>query len=180
MKYLKNIANIFNKYIYLIYERIIIPPQNISLLELKKIEFKEKTKYLNLSTLYNLNEDEIKELKQKGYIVDLKPNSIEKINNFKLSYNRHKSRYCVMRKSYNQAIISDSYYVDQMHHIAQTDYQYEYKINKTRIRVKRAIGICVFGFLFLHFNNWYITKKVAKLREQAEIINKRFGESKDL
>lgn len=46
------------RYIYHFYENWIIPPQNESLMELKRREFKEKTKYLDPKELYRLTEEE--------------------------------------------------------------------------------------------------------------------------
>jgi len=46
-----------SKYIN-IYEGWILPPNNVSLFELKKRELKEKTKYLDPKILYTLSEEE--------------------------------------------------------------------------------------------------------------------------
>ena len=46
--------------IYNFYENWIIPPQNESLIELKRREFKERTKYLNPKILYTLSIEEKK------------------------------------------------------------------------------------------------------------------------
>jgi hypothetical protein len=48
-----------NKFYYF-YENYIIPPQNESLLQLKKREFRERTKYLKPKMLYSLSEEEKK------------------------------------------------------------------------------------------------------------------------
>lgn len=40
------------------YENWILPPQNETLLELKKREFREKTKYLKPEVFYGLSEEE--------------------------------------------------------------------------------------------------------------------------
>jgi hypothetical protein len=46
--------------LYYFYENYIIPPQNESLLQLKRREFKERTKYLKPKVLYSLSEEEKK------------------------------------------------------------------------------------------------------------------------
>jgi len=56
--YLFHLRNKFmSKYIN-IYEGWILPPNNVSLFELKKRELKEKTKYLDPKILYTLSEEE--------------------------------------------------------------------------------------------------------------------------
>jgi hypothetical protein len=50
--------NFFIKNIYNFYENWIMPPQNESLIELKRREFKEKTKYLDPKILYQLSDEE--------------------------------------------------------------------------------------------------------------------------
>ena len=46
------------KRIYRFYENWILPPQNESLVELKRREFREKTKYLDPKVLYTLTDEE--------------------------------------------------------------------------------------------------------------------------
>ena len=51
--------------IAIFYENWMIPPQNESLIELKKREFRERTKYLQPKILYTLSEEEKKDLKEE-------------------------------------------------------------------------------------------------------------------
>lgn len=159
--------------VYKVYERIIIPPQNISLLELKRQEFKEKTKYLDLKILYSLSEEEKTELRNKGYFVDINPKTINYIKNFSISKNRHQGRYCVGRKNYNMAILADNYYVDQNYQIADTDPDYEKKINKPRIRVKKWLGIFIAFSIFSYINYYAVSPKLNELRKLTiELLDK--------
>ncbi len=55
----KNKFNLKSRIIHF-YENWILPPQNESLIELKKREFREKTKYLKPEVFYALTEEEKK------------------------------------------------------------------------------------------------------------------------
>lgn len=139
MNSLKSRLKILNKKFvincYKFYERMVLPPQNMSLLELKRKEFIEKTKYLDLKVLYNLSEEEKNELRSKGYIVDINPKTIRTLHDFKISYNRHEGMYNNQRENYNMAIKSDSYYNDQLS-TGLNDYNYERKKVRSRLRIK--------------------------------------------
>lgn len=63
----KNRKQFILRFIYNFYENWVIPPQNETLLELKRREFKERTKYLDPKLLYTLSKEE----KQGNYFFDL-------------------------------------------------------------------------------------------------------------
>lgn len=144
--------------IYKIYELSILPPQNVSLLELKRKEFKEKTKYLDMKLLYNLTEDEKNDLRLKGYYVDLTEETIKNIHNFNLSYNRHEERYLILSRYYNFDKFADAYYVDQYIENYHGDPEFNGKLYRTRVRVKKRI--MYFSLLFfLIFVNYLISER---------------------
>lgn len=168
--FLKEKKNKFIFSLYKLYESI-LPPQNITLLELKRKEFKERTKYLDLKILYNLTEEEKKELRKKGYYVDLSDATLKKLSKFSISTNRHQNRYCVMRKGYNDAIISDYYYTDQLLNLAGTDYQFEKKTWGRRYRIKRFIGFSFFAYIYCTLYYYYKSSKLPTLREESYKLN---------
>jgi len=146
------------KSIYKIYELSILPPQNISLLELKRKEFKEKTKYLDMKILYNLSEDEKNDLRLKGYFVDLTDETIRSLYKFNLTYNRHEERYLISSRYYNYDRISDVYYVDQYIENYYGDPEFNAKVYRARAKVKKRF--MYFSLLFfLIVVNYFVTER---------------------
>ncbi len=139
--------------IYKFYELSILPPQNITLLELKRKEFKEKSKYLlDLKTLYNLTNEEKNNLRSQGYFVDLSEETIKDIKNFKLSYNRHEGRYLIGNRYYNFDIFNDKYYLDQYYLNYEGDPEHISKLYRARVRVKKMLLYCLIFFLVANIN----------------------------
>ena len=85
----KLIPEKFGNKLAMIYENWFIPPQNESLIEIKRKEFKERTKYLDPQVLYTLSEEEKSELRNQGYYVDLNEKTFLELKNFKLSFKDH-------------------------------------------------------------------------------------------
>lgn len=160
----------FVQSVYQMYEQWILPPQNISLLELKKKEFKERTKYLDLKVLYNLSDEEKSELRQKGYFVDLDEKSIHQIQNFNLTYNRHQNRYQIMKRYYNMAIFNDNYYRDQFTYKFEGDPQYQAKLFRARIRPKRNFFYAFCFFILMQINYRYVSNIIVDSRKSSKEI----------
>ncbi len=142
-----NINNKISNKTYLFYENWIIPPQNETLLETKRREFKERTKYLDPKILYNLSEEEKIELRDSGYFVDLNNKTIREIKNFKISNNRHLGKYRIQNFYYNFSLYNTKYYyMDQQTSLFHGDPNYLNKIWRFRSNIKRF-----FLFLFISF-----------------------------
>ena len=155
--------------IYRYYELCILPPQNITLLELKRKEFKEKTKYLDMKILYNLSDQEKNDLRLQGYFVDLTDKTLKEIHNFNASYNRHEGRYLIASRNYNYDIIKDSYYQDQYFFHYRSDPEFDAKIYRSRIRIKR--NLLYFGiFMIVATINYFISSMIIR-RMRSKTIN---------
>ena len=165
---LKSGNNIFTKLYhrsYIFYENWIIPPQNETLLELKRREFKEKTKYLDPKVLYNLSEDEKKDLRDSGYFVDLDNKTLRDIKNFKISFNRHEGKYRIKNFYYNFSLYNTKYYyMDQQVGLFQGDPQFLNKIWRYRSRIKKLIVFYMWFTFFAYINYEYIRRKHIKIR----------------
>lgn len=151
------------KRIYYFYESYIIPPQQISLLELKRKEFLEKSKYLDLKTLYNISDEEKEYLKSKGYYVDLSKDTTTSLKNFKISSNRHEGRYKSAHNNFNMAVFKDRYYVDQDYFKFMGDPNYRAKIYRARTRTKLILGVTTL-FACITWINYYWSGYVIRKR----------------
>ena len=159
LKYKQRIVS----FIYRKYESNYLPPQNITLLDLKKKEFKEKTKYLDLKILYNLTKEEKESLKSQGYFVDLSESTIKEIKNFKLTSDRHKNRYYTFDNNYNLTLYCNEYYHDQNLNYVLGDPEYHNKISRPRTQIRRtlfflSINAFIF-FIMYHINSRHIRSK---------------------
>lgn len=154
--------------LYYWYESYMIPPQQISLLELKRKEFKEKTKYLDLKILYNMSDEEKEYLRSKGYCVDLGKDSINKLKKFKLTSNRHEGRYKSAHKNFNMAVFKDRYYVDQDYFKFVGDPNFRAKTYRARTRTKLILGIST-SFLLISYINYIWSGYFIRKRRQDNL-----------
>lgn len=139
--------------IYHFYENWIIPPQNETLLELKRREFKERTKYLDPKILYNLSEQEKNELRDSGYFVDLDNKTIREIKNFKISNNRHQGKYRIQDFYYNFSLYNTKYYyMDQQTSLFHGDPNYLNKVWRFRSKFKKFLLFAFISFLLTWIN----------------------------
>jgi hypothetical protein len=156
------------------YENWLIPPQNESLIEIKRKEFKERTRYLEPSILYNLTEEEKVDLRNQGYFVDLNEKTLKEIKDFKLSFNRHLGKYRVGEYYDNFAYHNTKYYyTDQNDFNFRGDPYYYNKIWRNRTFVKNKIFNFLMAYLILYAFYRYrlkqhtaTRKKIKKLSEQ--------------
>ena len=169
-----NKRNIIHK-IYSFYKNWVIPPHNETLLEVKRKEFKEKTKYLDMKTLYNLSDQEKIDLRLQGYFVDLSEKTLKDIHKFNISYNRHETRYLIASRNYNYDIIKDSYYQDQYYFHYQSDPEFNAKIYRPRIRVKRHL-LNFSAFMIVAYINYYISSVIIVRMRNKTIQEQRFLE----
>jgi hypothetical protein len=140
--------------VYSFYENWVIPPQNESLLELKRREFKEKTKYLNPKILYTLSAEEKKDLRDQGYYVDINEKTIKELKNFRIRWNRHEGKYNIQTPNYNTALYQTKYYYsDQKIYNFMGDPDFYNKLWKMRSRIKPYIGWGIVGYGYLYL--WY-------------------------
>jgi hypothetical protein len=159
--------------IAMLYENWIIPPQNETLIEIKRKEFKEKTKYLDPKVLYTLTDEEKTDLRNQGYFVDLNEKTWKEIKNFKLTYNRHADKYNINNFYYNFAIYNTKYYyVDQNYANYFGDPSFFNKIWRPRYRFKKIIARLIILYLFIFCYYRYnlrrhieTRKKIKKLAE---------------
>jgi len=157
----------FSNRIYLFYENWIIPPQNETLLELKRREFKERTKYLDPKILYNLTEEEKNELRGCGYFVDLDNQTIKELNSFKISNNRHFGKYRIQDFYYNFSVYNQKYYyMDQQSNLFRGDPNFFNKIWRFRSRMKKFLYFMFCSFI-LTWLNYQLNR-----RRNIEIRNK--------
>ena len=157
----------------MLYEDWIIPPQNESLIEIKRKEFREKTKYLDPKILYTLTEEEKTDLRNQGYFVDLNEKTLNEIKNFKLTYNRHADKYNVNNQYHNFAIYNTKYYyVDQNYSNFNGDPMFLNKIWRPRYRFKqiiaRIIGLYIFLWCFYKYNMKRHINTRKKFKKMAE------------
>ena len=139
------VKNKFSNKLYLFYENWIIPSQNETLLELKRREFKERTKYLDPKALYNLSEEEKRDLRDSGYFVDLNNKTIKEIKNFKISNNRHFGKYRIQNFYYNFSLYNTKYYyMDQQTSLFHGDPNFLNKTWRFRSKTKRfLLYLCI-------------------------------------
>jgi len=167
------IPNKIGNKLAMLYENWIIPPQNESLIEIKRREFREKVKYLDPKVLYTLSEEEKSELRLQGYYVDLDEKTISEIKNFKLKINRHLNKYNMDVWNNNFAIYNTKYYyTDQNHHHFWGDPNYFKKIWRNRTRFKFKLSLVVIGYMLFyayykyrlnhHINTRKMIKKMAE------------------
>jgi hypothetical protein len=157
--YLKSPFNTLNiklsRKLYLFYENWIIPPQNETLLEAKRREFKERTKYLNPKILYNLSEEEKTELRDAGYFVDLNNKTISEIKNFKITINRHEGKYKIQSFYYNFSLYNTKYYyTDQEIGLFRGDPQFNNKLWRFRSKIKKFLlyFLAIYIFVVIHYH----------------------------
>jgi hypothetical protein len=152
---------------YLFYEAWIIPPQNIGLLQIKKEEFKEKTKYLDPKVLYTLSEEEKRDLKEENYFVDLNEKTMKKLKNFTLSKNRHEGRYNSKKAYYNFALYQTKYYyADQNYTQFKGDYYFYHKIHRKRALIKKKLMYFSLFSAYLLWHHWRVTKITVRRRAE--------------
>ena len=157
----------------LLYEDWVIPPQNESLIEIKRKEFRERTKYLHPTILYTLTDEEKTDLRNQGFFVDLNDKTIRDIKDFKLTYNRHADKYRLMNWNSNFALYNTKfYYTDQNITLFYGDPQYYNKMWRNRSRVKFKLTCLIVGYIALYLFYRYrlrqhtmIRKKFKKLAE---------------
>jgi hypothetical protein len=153
------------------YEDWIIPPQNESLIELKRREFKERTKYLDPKILYGLTQEEKNELRDQGYFVDLDKKTIEQIKNFSLTYNRHTGRYKILSNNYNFAMYNTQfYYADQNVNNFMGDPLYHQKVWRMRSRNKPKMVFAIFLICFVYLHYHYKIRRHRKHRNMGKKI----------
>jgi hypothetical protein len=147
-------------WIYSFYENWVIPPQNETLLELKRREFKEKTKYLNPKLLYTLTPEEKKELREQGYYVDINEKTINELKSFRVRWDRHEGRYKSHTPNYNYAIYQTKYYYnDQKLLNFEGDPDFYKKLWKMRSRIKPYLAWAIVIYGFLNVNYYYNLKQ---------------------
>jgi len=157
--------------IAMLYEDWVIPPQNESLIEIKRKEFKERTKYLDPKVLYSLTEEEKADLRNEGYFVDLNEKTLNQIKNFKLSHNRHTDKYNLNSQYYNFAMYNTKYYyVDQNYENFQGDPMFYNKIWRPRYKVKKIIARLLFIFVFIWCYYKYNLKRHIRTRKNLKIM----------
>lgn len=170
----KFIPNKLGNKIAMLYENWIIPPQNESLIEKKRQEFKERTKYLDPKVLYTLTDEEKSELRLQGYFVDLDKRTLHEIKNFKLTHNRHYGQYRIKEKFYNFGIYQQRYYyTDQNYANFQGDPQFYNKMWRNRTRVKKKIGCLILFYLFLYINYYFGAKRHRRGRKIVKKIEQK-------
>jgi len=163
------IKNIFSNKLYLFYENWIIPPQNETLLELKRREFKERTKYLDPKILYNLSEEEKNNLRESGYFVDLDNKTIKEIKNFKISNNRHFRKYRIQDFYYNFSLYNTKYYyTDQQTSLFTGDPDYLNKIWRYRSRMKKFLLFLFISFGIIWINYHIKRRKYISIRQKIK------------
>jgi len=153
----------------MLYENYFILPQNETLIELKRKEFKEKTKYLDPKVLYTLTDEEKGELRNQGYFVDLSEKTVKDIKEFKLSYNRHLRKYNPAEWYNNFAIQNTKYYyTDQHHHLFWGDPHYFRKMWRNRTRPKFLLFKLVAGYIVLYIYYKYSLKRHINTRKKIK------------
>jgi hypothetical protein len=153
------------------YENWFIPPQNESMIEIKKREFKERTKYLDPKILYTLSEDEKKELRDTGYFVDLDEKTIKQLKNYKLTYNRHAGKYNAENPNYNQAFYNTRYYYsDQNLFLLSGDTDFFKKMWRKRSFNKSKIIKILLAYIFLNCFYMYKLREHNKSRKKLKKI----------
>lgn len=166
---LNKIQTKFSNRIYLFYENWIIPPQNETLLELKRREFKERTKYLDPKILYNLSEEEKRELRESGYFVDLDNKTIKEIQNFKISNNRHLGKYRIQDFYYNFGLYNIKYYyMDQQSNLFQGDPDFFNKVWRFRSRIKRVFSFMLLSFILTWINYHLNRRRHIEIRKKIK------------
>jgi hypothetical protein len=155
------------------YENWLITPQNESLIEIKRKEFKERTRYLDPKILYTLTDEEKKDLRSQGYYVDLNDKTIKEIQNFKLTYNRHMGKYNQFKFN-NFAIYQTPYYYrDQNASVFLGDPQFQNKIWRNRTPFKRYSFYIIMGYILLYgFYKYRLKAHIKKrnmFKKMAEI-----------
>lgn len=131
------------------YETYVLPNQSIDMLTLKRREFKEKTKYLNIKELNNMTEEEKKDLRAKGYFVDLTDDTIRKIKQFNLTYDRHKGRYNIFMPNYNRDFFQDNYNFTHKEYMIQ-DYNYKSKYRRFNFLFSKFFKFCFIFALIIY------------------------------
>lgn len=159
----------FSNRMYLFYENWIIPPQNETLLELKRREFKERTKYLDPKILYNLSEEEKRELRESGYFVDLDNKTIREIKNFKISNNRHMGKYRIQDFYYNFSLYNTKYYyMDQQIGLFQGDPNFLNKAWRFRSKMKRFLLFAFVSSILIWINYHRNRKRHIEIRRKIK------------
>jgi len=159
----------FSNRIYRYYENWIIPPQNETLLELKRREFKERTKYLDPKILYNLSEEEKREFRESGYFVDLDNKTIKEIKNFKISNNRHLGKYRIMDFYYNFSLYNTKYYyMDQQSSLFQGDPNVLNKVLRYRSKMKRSLLFMFISFILIWINYQINRRRYIEIRKKIK------------
>lgn len=162
---LHKINKTISRKLYLNYENWIIPPQNETLLEAKRREFKERTKYLNPKILYNLTEEEKTELRDGGYFVDLNNKTIKEIKNFKISVNRHEGKYKIMNFYYNFSLYNTKYYyTDQEIGLFRGDPQFNNKLWRFRSKIKKFVLYLISLYFFALIHYYYMRRYYIDIR----------------
>lgn len=151
------------------YENWIIPAQNESLIEIKRKEFKERTKYLEPSILYNLSEEEKVDLRNQGYFVDLNAKTLKEIKDFRLTYNRHLGKYRVREFYDNFAYHNTKYYYTDQHDLNfQGDPNYYNKIWRNRTFFKKKVFSFLMAYILLYVFYRYRLKQHSATRKKAK------------
>ena len=151
------------------YENWIIPPQNESLIEIKRKEFKERTKYLEPKILYSLSAEEKDDLRIQGYFVDLDKKALSDIKSFKLSLNRHFGQYRLLEKNYNFSIYNTKYYyMDQNCLNFQGDPDFFIKMWRVRTPVKRNLLTLFKVLLAVYLHYIYKSRRHRKKRKEMK------------
>jgi hypothetical protein len=147
----KLIPEKFGNKLAMFYENWFIPPQNESLIEIKRKEFKERTRYLDPKILYTLTDEEKSDLRNQGYYVDLNEKTLKDLKDFKLSYNRHLGKYNLTEWYNNFAYHNTkSYYTDQNHQVFWGDPNYYRKMWRNRTFTKYKIICFCTAYLALY------------------------------
>lgn len=164
-----NIQTKFSNKVYLFYENWIIPPQNETLLELKRREFRERTKYLDPKILYNLSEEEKRDLRESGYFVDLDNKTINDIKNFKVSNNRHLGKYRIQDFYYNFSLYNTKYYyMDQQTSLFQGDPDFLNKVWRFRSKIKTFLLYMLLSFILTWINYHMNRRRYIDIRKKIK------------
>jgi hypothetical protein len=162
-----SLNNKLSRKLYLFYENWIIPPQNETLLEAKRREFKERTKYLDPKILYNLSEEEKTELRDAGYFVDLNNKTISDIKNFKITLNRHEGKYKIQNFYYNFSLYNTKYYyTDQEIGLFRGDPQFNNKLWRFRSKIKKFCLYLIATYIFVVIHYYYMRNYYRNIRNR--------------
>jgi hypothetical protein len=107
-------------------------------------------------------------------VVDLDEDTINKLRNFRLSYNRHKGSYQITENNYNQMLYQTKYYYEDqyLHHVSGDEY-FLRKVWRRRTPFKKYVVMFTTLFVAVSIHSHFHMKRHQKARAQVSRMIKQ-------